>query len=316
MTIVITDHGFKDVSEERTILQAAGMKLEVAQCKTEDQVIEYARYADALLVQWAPVTSRVVAELQACKLIVRYGIGYDNLDIPAARARGIQVCNVPDYCVEEVADHSIALALALARQVPQTHQRTASGVWKITPPGPVRAFSEMLFATAGLGRIARAVINRAKAFGFQIGAFDPFVPPAVFTELGVEQLTEADLFRRADLLSLHLPLRHDTHHFVGGPRLGAMKPNAILINTSRGGLVDTKAVATALIEGRLAGAGLDVFETEPLPDDHPLRTAPNTLLTSHTAWFSDVSVPRLQRLAAEEIVRGLRGESLLHPIEA
>lgn len=314
MTVLITDHGFNDVNQELAITQAAGFELDVAQCKSPDEVILRAKAADALLVQWAPISADVIPNLDACKVIVRYGIGYDNIDVVAARAKGIRVCNVPDYCADEVADHALALALALARRLPQTHARTIAGTWSIKPPGSVSSFSTMLFATAGFGRIAREVLKRARAFGFRVGAYDPFVTSAKFAEAGVECLSETALFHESDILSLHLPLGAKTKHFVSAKCLGEMKTSSILINTSRGGLVDTCAHAVALLEGRLAGAGLDVYEVEPLQNDHPLRNAPNTILTSHTAWFSDESVPRLQRLAAEEVVRGLLGEPLLHPV--
>lgn len=309
-TVLITDFGFPNVDRERAAVEAAGFRLETAQCKTADDVIAAARatQASALIVQWAPVTEAVLAALPGLRVIMRYGIGVDNVDLAAATARSLPVCNVPDYCIDEVADHAMALALSLARQLPQTHARTCTGEWKITPPGPMPAFRDMTFACAGFGRIARAVLARARAFGFHLAAYDPFVPAPVFQEAGVRPLTLGDLFSTADILSLHLPLTAETRHFVGGERLTRLRPSAIIVNTSRGGLIDTEALAAALVDGRIAGAGLDVYEHEPLPAQHPLRGAPNAILTSHTAWFSAASVPRLQQLAADEVVRVLRGD--------
>ncbi len=309
-TVLITDFGFPDVERERAALEAAGFRLETAQCKNADDVIATARAAkaDALIVQWAPITDAVLAALPGLRVVVRYGIGVDNIDLAAAMARGVPVCNVPDYCIDEVADHALALALALARQLPQTHARILAGEWKITPPAPLKAFHERTFACAGFGRISRAVLNRAQVFGFRVAAYDPYVAPSVFQETGVRRLTLDELFAAADVLSLHLPLTDETRHFVGGDRLARLRPSTIVVNTSRGGLVDTERLANALREGSIAGAGLDVYETEPLPEGHPLRSAPNTILTSHTAWFSGASVPRLQQLAVEEAVRLLRGE--------
>ena len=310
-TILITDYGFKNVEVERGIVERAGFVLRTAQCRTPAEVIAAAQDADAVIVQWAPIDASVIAALPSrVRVVVRYGIGVDNIDLDAAAARGLPVCNVPDYCVDEVADHSLALALSLARQLPQTHARTLAGEWKITPPAPMPAFRDMTFVCAGFGRIARLVLGRARAFGFKLAAYDPFVKPEVFAAEGVSQLSLEELFGAADILSLHLPLSPATRHFVNASRLRAMKATSVVVNSSRGGLIDTEALARALIAGELAGAGVDVFETEPLPAGHPLRAAPNIVLTSHTAWFSEASVPRLQRLAAEEAVRALRGEPL------
>jgi len=314
LKVVITDHGFADVTQEQRILAEVGCTLTVAQATTPEDVIHVAAEADGLLVQWAPVDSRVIRSLSHCKIIVRYGIGVDNVDLAAAKQAGIPVCNVPDYGIEEVADHALALALALARQLPQIDRRLRSGVWKLTPATPMPALNQMTFATAGFGRIARAVLERARSFGFKLVASDPFVPEEKFAKAGVERSLKEELFTRADILSLHLPLTPETRHFVNAAQLARMKPHAILINTARGPLVDTIALAEALQERRIAAAGIDVFETEPLPMDQPLRRCDNALLTSHVAWFSESSLPRLQRLAAEELVRGLRGEPLRNQV--
>jgi D-3-phosphoglycerate dehydrogenase len=307
---VITDHGFPNLRHEESILGAAGIGLTVAQCKATAEVGAAARGADALLVQWAPVDAGVIAGLDQCKIIVRYGIGYDNVDIAAARARGIPVCNVPDYGVHEVAEHAVALALALARQLPQIDARLRRGTWKIVPDRPMPSLREMTFATAGFGRIARTAHAMMRGFDCKRIAYDPFVSKDVMAMEGVEKVELDDLFTRADLLSLHLPLTAETKHFVNATRLGAMKQTAIIVNTARGPLIDTAALARALHDGVVAGAGIDVYEQEPLPTEHPLRSAPGALLTSHVAWYSESSIPCLQRLAAEELVRGLRGEPL------
>ena len=313
-TVVITDHAFPDVRHERAAAEAAGARLVVAQCRTPAEVIEAGRDADALLVQWAPIDAEVARNLTRCKAIVRYGIGVDNVDLEAARRRGIPVCNVPNYCIDEVADHAVALALALGRQLPQLDARLRSGTWKFYPDRPMPAFREMTFGTLGFGRIARAVHERVRPFRFRRVASDPYVSDLTLLESGVQPLALDDLFREADILSLHTPLTPDTRHVADARRLGLMKPTAVLVNTSRGALVDTRALADALRSGALAGAGLDVFETEPLPDDHPLRTSPNTILTSHVSWYSEASGPRLQQLAAEEAVRALNGEPLQHVV--
>lgn len=311
MKIVITDSGFKNIVPETTIVKDAGFELVSAQCKTAEEVIAIAANADGIIVQWAPVSAAVIQNLSRCKVIVRYGIGVDNVDLTAAKQKGIPVCNVPDYCIDEVADHTVALALAQARQLFQIDTRVRAGVWKIHPDSPMPSFSEMIFATAGYGRIARAVLDRARAFGFRLAAYDPFETPPSDR---VAPLSLDEIFRQADILSLHTPLSPETRHFVNADRLAQMKPTAIVVNTARGGLIDTMALAQALKDGTIAAAGLDVFESEPLEADHPLRTCPNALLTSHVAWFSEKSVPRLQRLAAQEAVRALRGEPLRNQV--
>jgi D-3-phosphoglycerate dehydrogenase len=310
MKVIVTDHGFPNVTQEERIVREAGAEFVVAKCKTAEDVIASCRDADALIVQWAPITAEVVAALSKCKVIVRYGIGVDAVDLKAAAARGIPVCNIPDYCLDEVADHSLAMALALARQLPQTNALMRAGTWKIMPPRVFPALREITFATAGYGRIAREVLTRAKAFGFKLAAYDPFVDDATFARDGIRRLSREELFREAGVLSLHLPLTTETKHFVGKEQLAAMRSDAILINTARGGLIDTVALAETLAAGKIHGAGIDVFETEPLAADHPLFSSPNTILTSHTAWYSGGSIPILQKKAGEEVARALRGEPL------
>jgi D-3-phosphoglycerate dehydrogenase len=312
--VVITDHSFPGIETERALVEAAGGCLGVAHCKTAEDVIASCQEADALLVQWAPITEQVLRSLPRCKLVIRYGIGVDNLDLAAAKRLGVAVANVPDYCIDEVADHTLALALALGRQVVATQERLKAGTWKITPPGPMPAFRDMTFAVIGLGRIGRAVLGRARGFGFKLAAYDPILPDAAFREAGARRLALSEAFVEADLLSLHVPLIPDTRHLVSADRLRTMKRTAILLNTSRGGLIDTYALASALNTGVIAGAGLDVFEEEPLPLAHPLRQCPNAVLTSHIAWYSEASMSRLQRLAAEEAVRGLKGQPPKNPV--
>jgi D-3-phosphoglycerate dehydrogenase len=308
--VVITDYGFSDVEQERRMICQAGFQLVVGQCQTPEAIMQAGADADALLVQWAPVTAAVIDRLEHCRVIVRYGIGVDNIDLAAAARRGIPVCNVPDYCIDEVADHTLALALTLVRQLPMLDRRERAGVWKITPDQPMPALKSLTFATAGFGRIARAVLERAKAFGCRLAAYDPYVAPDTFASCGVAPLTREQLFGEADVLSLHLPLTPETRRLVDAATLAKMKSTAIVINTARGGLVDGVALAEALRGGTIAGAGLDVFDPEPVPPGHPLQHCHNAVLTSHVAWFSEQSVPRLQSLAAAEVLRALRGQPL------
>ena len=314
LRVLLTDHGYPSLQLLESILTPAGAELVAAQCKTPEDVIAAGRDMDALLVTWAPITAAVSTALTRCKVIVRCGIGVDNVDLAAAKARGIPVCNVPDYGVREVAEHALALALALVRQLPQIDHRLRGGTWTLTPDRPMPALHASTFATAGFGRIARTAHEMMRGFGCARIAYDPYVDAAAMAAAGVEKVELDALFARADILSLHLPLTPETKHLVNAARLARMKKTAILVNTARGPLVDTVALAAALKAGTIASAGVDVYEKEPIEMDHPLFGAPHALLTSHVAWYSESSIPRLQQLAAEEAVRGLRGEPLKNQV--
>jgi D-3-phosphoglycerate dehydrogenase len=305
---VITDYQFPSIETERSIIEGVGGKLVVFNCKSEEEVIAAAKDADAILVQFAPITEAVIGRLSACKVIVRYGIGIDNIDADAARRRGIEVCNVPDYCVDEVADHTFALAMSLARQLPAIDQRVRNGTWAIVPPRPMLASRLSNFVTIGYGKIAQAVLKRAAGFKFNLAIYDPYLSADAELPDEIRKLDFEEALRTADVLSLHAPLTKGTKHLIDSASLSKMKPNALLVNTSRGGLVDTVALAAALKAGQIAGAGLDVFESEPLEETHPLRTCPNTVLTSHVAWYSETSGQVLQRMAAELAVRSCFGQ--------
>jgi D-3-phosphoglycerate dehydrogenase len=307
---VITDYRFPTIEAERSIIERAGGELDVFQCKSEEDVIAASREADALLVQFAPITQAVIESLRICKVIVRYGIGMDNIDIDSAIHHGIAVRNVPDYCVEEVADHTFALAMSLSRQLPAIDRQLRQGVWKIVPPRPMIASRSANFVTIGCGKIAQAVLKRAAAFKFRLGTCDPYLSVDAELPDGIRKMDMEEALRTADILSLHLPLSKETMHLIDATSLSKMKPTALLVNTSRGGLVDTVALACSLETGRIAGAGVDVFEREPLEENHPLRTCPNTVLTSHVAWYSEMSGQELQRTAVEEAVRVVFGETV------
>lgn len=310
--VVITDYGFPDIGQEESLLRENGYDVVSGQCKTEEEVIQLSQKADAILVQWAPITRKVIESLENCKIIVRYGIGVDNVDLEAAWEKKIPVCNVPDYCLEEVANHTVALALVLARQLMEIDKRVRSGNWNIMPPLPFPPFREMTFATIGYGRIAKKVLERVKTFGFKVATFDLFIRDKDIRAEGVVPLNKEDILKQADIISLHLPLNEDTRHIIDAAALKNMKSSAILINTARGGLIDTIALVKSLQNGTIAGVGLDVFEEEPLSIDHPLMKCNNVILSSHTAWYSAASVPALQYRATKEVIRGLKGEPLLN----
>jgi D-3-phosphoglycerate dehydrogenase len=309
MKVVITDWGFQSLDIEQELFTRAGVTLEAHQCRSEDETARVVGDADVVLTQWAPVKRKAIDTMRCCRGIVRYGIGLDNIDLAYARERGIPVRNVPDYCLAEVADHTMALLLALQRQLCSVHGLVRSGTWKITPPVSLPPLRDSILGLVGFGRIARLVSRRAAAFGMTVLASDPLVSPAVITEGGASPATLDVVFGTSDIVSLHCPLTEETHHLAGRNTLVHMKPLAILVNTSRGGLVDTGALVDALTHQRLAGAALDVVEEEPLEANHPLLSFQNVIVTSHTAWYSNKSVGELQRKAAQAALDllGLRG---------
>jgi len=297
--VVVTDWGFPSLDPERAVFEGRGIELRAHQCRTEEDVLAVVAEADVVMAQWAPLRKRAIEAMSRCRGIVRYGIGLDNIDLEAAAARGIPVRNVPDYCLEEVADHTLALLLSLQRQISSVDRRLRSGTWKITPPIALPPLRLSVLGLVGFGRIARLVARRARAFEMQVRAFDPMVNDDQFAAEGVARVELPDLFSGSDIISLHCPLTAETRAIIDAGSLAQMKPSALLVNTSRGGLVDTGALIEALSRGTIAGAGLDVFDPEPLPIDHPLCGLESVVLTSHTAWYSNASVSELQRKAAQ-----------------
>ena len=312
--IVITDSAFSTETPENEIFGREGYDLVRLQCRDDRELQVRLGPADAVLVQMAPITAPVIEAMRNCKIIVRYGHSVDNIDLQAARSKGIPVCNVPDYCINEVADHTLALALAALRQIPETDRRVRQYGWQASLPRPVRSFSESIFCLVGFGRIAREVARHARALGFTVMACDPFVSPEVMATFDVVSLPLDYLIRIADVLSLHCPLNAETYNMIRQDRLSLMKPGAVLVNTAHGDLIDAEDLSYALRQGRLWAAAIDVFDTEPLPLHHPLRLAPNTILSSHVSWYSSDSDALLQRKAAQAAVRALKGLGLVNRV--
>jgi D-3-phosphoglycerate dehydrogenase len=307
MRVVVTDYAFGNVDRERATAMAVAAAFSEHQCRSEEETIAAVRDADVVFNNFAPMNERTMGVMAQGATVIRYGVGVDNVDLEAARRLGVHVCNVPDYGVEEVADHAAAMALSLARKLGRYDAGIRAGEWKIgAMVDHVRSLGQSTVGLVGFGRIARAFAHRMQAFGATIVAYDPYVSAAD----GATMLPLDDVIAQADILSLHVPLTPETRHMIGKAEIARMRRGAILINVSRGGLVDEVALADALSRGHLSGAGLDVFEKEPLPARTPLRDAPNAIFSPHAAFFSDASVERLQRLAAEEGLRALKGEPL------
>lgn len=313
--VVVTDQAFGNVVQERSAAEACGAEFSDHQCRGEDETLAAVTGADVVLNNFAPMTRRVQQALAPGAVVIRYGVGVDNVDLQAARELGVRVCNVPDYGIEEVADHAAAMSLALARKLNAFDGGIRAGRWKIGEMvSGLRSLRDTVVGLVGMGRIARAYAARMSVFGCRIIGYDPYVGADQAREAGIEASALEDVVTRSDILSLHVPLTPETRHIIGRDAIARMKQGAILINSSRGGLVDEAALAAALTSGHLAGAGLDVFEAEPLPADSPLRQAPNLFMSPHAGFFSDRSVNTLQRLAAEEAMRALRGEPLRCPL--
>jgi D-3-phosphoglycerate dehydrogenase len=304
-TVAVTDHPFRDLDIERSVLEPSGYAVEEHQCATADEVAEACADAVGVLNTYAPMPAEVIERLARCRAISRYGVGLDTIDLDAAGARQIAVSNVPDYCVEEVALHTIALLLAAHRRIVRGDRVVREGTWGALTAGPVRRLEGQLLGLVGLGRIPRSVTPKALALGLRVAGHDPFVPDGEWPA-GVERFQELeDLAAAADFLSLHAPLTEETHHIVDEELIARMPRHAVLVNTARGGLVETDAVARALAEGRLGGAALDVLESEPPPSDLTLLSEEEAIVTAHQAFYSEEALRELQRKAAENLLDAL-----------
>lgn len=296
--------------EEWKALRPLDAEIVEARYSTEDELIAITKDADALLIASAQITRRVVEHLSKCRVVARYGIGVDTLDLEALADHGIVAVNAPDFCVEEVANHAMMLLLACAKKLVLLHNKAAQGVWdrSLLPPMPT-VWGQTL-TLVGFGKLARAVARKAKAFQMLVTAYDPYADQASAWELGVD-LMRMDFHQalaRADFVSVHTPLTPETHHLFGEAEFLVMKPSAYFVNTSRGPVVDEAALIKALQQGWIAGAGLDVFEKEPPDKTNPLLKMTNVVMTPHTASFSDVAFSRLYARIGEEVARVLNGK--------
>jgi D-3-phosphoglycerate dehydrogenase len=312
--VVIADYDYPSLDEERAVLDAIGAELAPHHARTEADLIAACRGADAVLCQYALMTRAVIASLDRCRVIVRYGVGVDTIDIPAATEHGIWVCNVPDYGVDEVSDHAMTLLLAAARKLVPMANAVQGGEWDVTLYKPIGRLRGRTLGLIGLGRIGSAVARKAQGFGLNVIAHDPYRPGEYFAERNVASVELDDLLARADFVSIHAPLTEETRHVIDQRALVAMKPSSYLINTARGGLVDGAALASALREGQIAGAGIDVLEREPIPADDPLLGLPNCIVTPHAAWYSEEAFRDLKTKAAEEAARVVQGERPRCPV--
>jgi D-3-phosphoglycerate dehydrogenase len=311
--VLVTDHVFADLDTERALLEPHGAELTLADEVDEASLAAAVAGAEAMLVCYAKVPESVVdaAAEAGVKVISRYGIGFDNIDIDAATRNGIVVTYVPDYCQDEVADHTLALLLGLARGIVDADRDVRKGEWAV-PQGGIHRLQGRRLAVIGAGGIGRKVISRAQAFGYEIVAYDPFIED---WDLGVERAETLDeAFAEADAITLHVPMTEENRHMVGRESIAKMNRSPIVVNTSRGPLVEMDTAAEALESGALSGVALDVTEDEPPPADHPLRKHPRAILTPHMGFYSIEAQQELQRRAAAEVVRALTGEPPDRPV--
>jgi D-3-phosphoglycerate dehydrogenase len=305
--VLVTDYTWASTEPEAEVLARVDAELVVAETGEEDELLALVPEADAILTCFQKVTPAVVRAGARLQVIGRYGIGVDNIAVDEATRLGIPVTNVPEYCSDEVAEHALAMILAFARRLHVYDRAVREGDWSLGRGAPTYRVAGKTLGIVGFGKIGRALAARAQGLGLRILAYAPSQAPEAVRAAGAEPVALAELARESDFVSVHVPLRPDTRGLIGAEVLGAMKPTAFLVNAARGGIVDQEALVRALEEGRLGGAGIDVFEPERLPAGHPLLAQPNLIATPHTAFYSEESVHDLEVLAAENVAAILDG---------
>lgn len=310
---LLTDTFWEGFEIEDQVLGKAGISYVVAPDGDEATLVDMAADCQAILTVFAKTTAAVIASPGDLRVIARYGVGVDNIDVAAATARGVPVTYIPDYCTEEVASHALALLLGLNRSIVKTHRGLMAGGFGLDLAKPILKLAGLQLGIVGYGRCGRQLAQYCSGLGLRIVAYDPTRAPGTSErETGTGFVELQQLLVSSDFVSLHLPLIEETRHLFGEAQFATMKESAYLVNTARGPIVDTVALARALADGQIAGAGLDVFENEPLEPDHPLRAAPNTILTSHTAFYSETALAENRRRAAQSVVDVLSGRSPTH----
>lgn len=315
MRVVVTDTIFPNLDQEEAAARAAGADFQGFQCKTADDVAEAVKDADVAIVQFAPFTADAAKAVKPGASVIRYGVGYDNIDVAAARAADLKVGYVPDYCTDEVADHTAALALSLLRKLPTLDASVRAGEWAaVKHSKPLKPLNQTVFGFFGIGQIGSAVLQRIRGFGFRVIAADPGLTAQEAHALGITLVDADELLATADIITCHAPATQGTTGFFNTQAFEKMQSHAMLVNTARGQLINEDDLASALRAGTIAGAALDVFGQEPLPDTSPLRDAPGLILTPHSAWYSDAAIDRLQGLVAQDITLALKGEGPRKPV--
>jgi D-3-phosphoglycerate dehydrogenase len=312
--VVIADSPFETCEKEQAILHGIGAEVQKFNCRNESEVIEAARDAHVVLCDTSPITRDVISNLRRAIGIVEYGIGYDNIDVDAAIEKGIVVCNVPDFITSEVADHAVAMILALARKLHHAIYSTRAGEWDWRKLRPIDNLDGRIAGIIGFGNIGRQVAKRLQVFQMNILAYDPYIPSETIEKLGAKPANLEELLSNSDVVSIHVPLTKETCHLIGKNELAMMKSSAILVNTSRGAVIDQEALIESLVNRKIRAAGLDVLKREPPDPSDPVLKLDNVIVTPHIGWYSEQSALRLQEYAAFEAERILRGQMPKHPI--
>src|SRR5262249_24714340 len=311
--VAVADSVFPKLDPAREVLSKIDADLQLASEPTPEGVLKVASAADALLVTYAKMNGDMIRQMPKCRIMSRFGIGVDNVDLDAATQAGIVVTKVPDYCIDEVSDHAMALLLSAVRKIPMATEQVHSGVWKMPNFVPIHRLRGSVLGLAGFGRIPQLVAPKAQAFGMKVIAFDPYLPKDVFAKAGVEQVDFPTLLKRSDYISVHSPLTPETKGLFGAEAFKQMKKGSYIVNTARGPVIDEQALAAAIDSGHLAGAGLDVMTTEP-PVNSPLIGKKNVIITPHTSFYSDESLVELQTKAAQEVANVLTGKPARNPV--
>jgi D-3-phosphoglycerate dehydrogenase len=281
-----------------------------------DDILAVAKDADAILVTYAKLTRDILSQLTKCKAIGRFGLGVDNIDLPTAKEKGIAVNYVPDYCIREVSDHTMALLLALIRKIPLSNKLVQSGRWEMPAVVPIRRLEGTVLGLVGFGHIPRLVVPKAQAFGMKVIAYDPYVKPEQFKAMNVEGVDFDTLVKTSDYVSVHAPLLPATRGMLNADAFAKMKKGAYVVNTARGPLIDEPALIAALDAGQVGGAALDVVTAEPLAKDSPLLGRDNVIISPHTGFYSIEALEELQTKCATDVARVLSGEKAVYPISA
>jgi D-3-phosphoglycerate dehydrogenase len=314
--IAITENIFPTLDPAKAALARLNPTLRMAKSTSAEDILEVARDADAILVTYAKLTADLINQLTRCKAIGRFGLGVDNIDLPACKAKGIAVNYVPDYCIYEVSDHAMAMLLSLIRKIPLSNKVVQAGRWEMPVVVPIRRIQGTVLGLLGFGNIPRLVAPKAKAFGMKVIAFDPYAKAELFTAAGVESVDFDTLLKTSDYISVHAPHTPQTRGMVNADAFAKMKKGAYVVNTARGPLIDEPALIAALDSGYLGGAALDVVTVEPLPKDSPLLGRDNVILTPHTGFYSIQALEELQSKCATDVASVLSGEKAVYPISA
>jgi len=316
LVIAVTDSVFPSLDPAKAALAKLNPTFRMSKSSNADDILAVARDADAILVTYAKLTRDILMQTTKCKAIGRFGLGVDNIDLPAAKEKGIQVNYVPDYCIREVSDHAMALLLSLIRKIPLSNKLVQSGRWEMPAVVPIRRIEGTVLGLIGFGHIPRLVAPKAQSFGIKVIAYDPFAKPDVFRAAKVESVDLDTLLRRADYVSVHAPLTPQTRGMINADVFAKMKKGAYIVNTARGPLIDEPALIAALDAGQVGGAGLDVVAAEPLAKDSPLLGRDNVIISPHTAFYSIEALEELQSKCASDVARVLSGEKAVYPISA